>query len=64
MSTFFFFANRASNFVLENLSTCEIAPPCPSLVLLMMSAIMLVMMIMINVMVMLIVITIKVMNVE
>ena len=24
-----FFANRASNFVLENLSTYEIAPPCP-----------------------------------
>ena len=26
---FSFFANRASNFVLENLSTYEIAPPCP-----------------------------------
>ena len=25
----FFFANRASNFVPENLSTYEIAPPCP-----------------------------------
>ena len=24
-----FFANRASSFVLENLSTYEIAPPCP-----------------------------------
>ena len=28
-STFLFFANRASKFVLENLSTYEIASPCP-----------------------------------
>ena len=46
-----FFANRASDFVLENLSTFEIAPPSSSkistLVPLMMMAFMLVMMMMI-----------------
>ena len=59
----YFYANRASNFVLENLPTYEIAPQLSFLVLLMMMAMMLVMMLMIM-MVMLIMITIKVMNVE
>ena len=58
-----FFANKAPKFVLDNLSTYEIAPQLSFLVLLMMMAMMLVMMLMIM-MVMLIMITIKVMNVE
>ena len=29
----YFFANRTSNFVLKNLSTYEIAPPCPNIIL-------------------------------